>query len=285
MTVASEREAEDRAFAPMQPRRLIVSLFGLYARERGGWLSVASLVRLMADLGIDAQAVRSAVSRLKRRGLLEAERCGRTAGYRLSASGADILAEGDSRIFDRHRGRAEEGWLLVVFSVPETERDKRHQMRRALSRLGLGAVAPGVWIAPAHLEAAVASSLDRLGLRSFTDLFRTRDLGSRSLSENVRRWWNLDALREQYAEFLDHFGPMAGRWQDEGDRDRDRAFADFVTLVTVWRRLPYLDPGLPLEALPDGWEGVAAETLFSSLRARLSDPARQHVISVIGPER
>src|SRR3546814_9206343 len=56
---------------PIPPRRLIVTVYGLYARERGGRLSVASLVRMLADLGIDDQAVRSAVSRLKRRGLLE----------------------------------------------------------------------------------------------------------------------------------------------------------------------------------------------------------------------
>ena len=54
------------------PRQLILSLYGLYAREEGNWLSVASLIALMADLGVDSAAVRSSVSRLKQRGVLEA---------------------------------------------------------------------------------------------------------------------------------------------------------------------------------------------------------------------
>ncbi|MEU6263624.1 hypothetical protein [Saccharopolyspora shandongensis] len=32
---------------------------------------------------------------------------------------------------------------MVAFSVPESEREKRHQIRSLLTRLGLGTVAPG----------------------------------------------------------------------------------------------------------------------------------------------
>ena len=73
------------------PRQLILSLYGLYAREEGNWLSVASLIALMADLGVDSAAVRSSVSRLKRRGVLEAvtaRRPGRVRAVRVVAGGA-----------------------------------------------------------------------------------------------------------------------------------------------------------------------------------------------------
>ena len=65
-----------------RPRQLILSLYGLYAREEGDWLSVASLIALMADLGVDSAAVRSSVSRLKRRGVLEAVTAGRPGRLR-----------------------------------------------------------------------------------------------------------------------------------------------------------------------------------------------------------
>ena len=55
-----------------QPRALIVTIYGLYARESAGWFSIAAVIRLMAELGVDEPAVRSAISRLKLRGLLEA---------------------------------------------------------------------------------------------------------------------------------------------------------------------------------------------------------------------
>lgn len=274
MTVAED--AAEVAAGSAQPRALIVSLYGQYARQHSGWLSVASIVRLMADFGVDGQSVRSSVSRLKRRGLLIPEKVGRAAGYRLSDAGQDILAEGDTRIFARRRGTLDEGWLLVTFSVPESEREKRHLLRTQLTRLGLGTVGAGLWIAPAHLEPEVTTALERAGLRGFTDLFRSHHVTSRPARETVRTWWDLDALDGVYAQFLDRYEPMR-----EAEQDGARAFTDFVEVVTAWRRLPYLDPGLPLEVLPVGWIGVAAEELFTALRERLATPAAAHARAVL----
>src|ERR1700726_5212575 len=71
-------------------RHLIVTVYGLYARSDGGWLSVAALIRLLADLGVDEPAVRSAISRLKRRGILEARRQEGSAGDQLSGGGLGL---------------------------------------------------------------------------------------------------------------------------------------------------------------------------------------------------
>ena len=137
-------------------RHLIITVYGLYARHDGGWLSVATLIRLLADLGIDEPAVRSAISRLKRRGILQSRRSGGAAGYQLSAEALAILREGDARIFRRGRATPADGWVLAVFSVPESERHRRHVLRSELTRLGFGMVAPGVWIVPAHPQDTTA---------------------------------------------------------------------------------------------------------------------------------
>src|SRR4051795_11372434 len=72
---------------PAVPRSLLMTFFGAFLRRLGGWIAVADLVALMGDLGLDEQAVRSAVSRLKRRGVIAPERRGGAAGYRLAARG------------------------------------------------------------------------------------------------------------------------------------------------------------------------------------------------------
>jgi phenylacetic acid degradation operon negative regulatory protein len=133
--------------------QLILTIFALYGRAEDNWLSVAAIIALMADLGADGQAVRSSVSRLKRRGVLDADRRGGAAGYSLTAPTLEVLAEGDVRIFERPRATEADGWLVVVFSVPESERDKRHALRTSLTRLGFGTAAPGVWVAPGSVAA------------------------------------------------------------------------------------------------------------------------------------
>src|SRR3954449_8822854 len=127
-----------------------MTFFGAFLRRLGGWIAVADLIALMAELDLDAQSVRSSVSRLKRRGVIASERRDGAAGYRLTAHGEAILRAGDARIFAR---APRPGWLLVVFSIPEAQRALRHRLRAGLAGLGLGIVAPAVWIAPPPLQA------------------------------------------------------------------------------------------------------------------------------------
>ncbi len=264
-----------------QPRALIVTVYGLYARKAGGWLSVSVLIRLMAELGVDEPAVRSAISRLKRRGLLEPERRDGLAGYALSPAGREVLDEGDERIFHQPGVSLASGWLLAVFSVPESERQRRHTLRSRLTWLGFGTAAPGVWIAPAHLYEATRATLERHDLDRYVNLFRADYLTYGDVSEAVGTWWDLTGLQRLYGEFLTTYRPVLTKWRRRSgpstpDHDAE-AFADWVRALTAWRRLPYLDPGLPSEVLPADWKGTAAAALFHELQSRLATPAQSHV--------
>jgi phenylacetic acid degradation operon negative regulatory protein len=278
MTAFTQAQQDGDAWL-VQPRALIVTIYGLYARDTGGWLSVASLIRLMAELGVDEAAVRSSISRLKQRGILEPRRRGAAAGYALSALGREILAEGDQRIFDRPRARPADGWLLAVFSVPERERRRRHALRSRLTWLGFGTVSAGVWIAPGHLAGETAEVLERDGLSGYVSLFRADYVAFGDLREQVALWWDTGRLQSLYQEFLDSAEPVLARWEG-GRRGDGEAFADYVRVLTAWRRLPFLDPGLPAELLPAGWNGLRADAAFAALRDRLAEPARAHALAV-----
>jgi len=52
-------------------------------------------------------------------------------------------------------------------------------------------------------------------------------------------------------------------------------------VLTGWRRMPYLDPGLPAEFLPRDWSGIRAAELFFELHAQLETPARAYVAKSI----
>jgi phenylacetic acid degradation operon negative regulatory protein len=73
---------------------------------------------------------------------------------------------------------------------------------------------------------------------------------------------------------------LAG-WKARRSRDDEgEAFADYVRVLTAWRRLPYLDPGLAPELLPRKWSGATAADLFFALQRRLEAPAHRHVEAV-----
>lgn len=281
VTVAPNTTAREEPRAA-QPRQLIVTVYGLYARAEGGWMSVAALISLLADLGVDEPAVRSSISRLKRREILHARRRAGSAGYELSQTAQAILAEGDHRIFRKERARLADGWLLAVFSVPESERSKRHVLRSQLARLGFGTAAPGVWIAPAYLHEATADMLARLGLSGYADLFRADHLAARGLAggdlaAKVRRWWDLDRTERLAHDFVTAYEPVLRSWSHrQAPAHAREAFAGYVRVLTAWRRLPYLDPGLPEELLPPDWIGIKAAEVFFTLQSRLAGAAAAH---------
>jgi phenylacetic acid degradation operon negative regulatory protein len=261
----------------IQPRHLIVTVCALFADQLDGWFPVASLVRLLADLGVEEPAVRSSISRLKRRGLLEPRRVEGIAGYALSDGARRLLREGHQRTVRRSRPAVAEGWLLAVFSVPEAERGKRHTLRSQLSRLGFGTAAPGVWIAPAHLHEETAVVLNRYGLRDYVELFRADHLSFGDLPAKVGEWWDLDGLQELYAGFLAAYRPVWRQWSHRRSVPERPAFVDVVRMHTEWRLLPNPDPGLPRELLPSDWNGSRAADLLASLDRRLTAPARRYV--------
>ncbi|WP_255949896.1 PaaX family transcriptional regulator [Streptomyces odontomachi] len=264
----------------LAPRQLIFTVYGLYAREERNWLSVSSAVRLLADVGIDAASVRSSISRLKRRGVLESCKVGRAAGYSLSQQALEMLREGDVRIFSQRRAEVSDGLMLVVFSIPESERDRRHSFRTALLQMGCGTVASGVLVAPPGLRPDLRRAIQRMGLEQNADLFHSRCESFVELKQRVAEWWDLAAIEAEYREFVAAYQDVPARLKEAEDPVR-AAFESYVPMLTTWRRLPYRDPGLPLELLPDGWVGEQAADLFTDLNALLRSRAHEHALRVI----
>ncbi len=274
---ASSTTSRDAA----RPRELILTFYGLYREVIRGWVSIAHLIRLMAEVDVDAPAVRSAVSRLKRRGLIEARAVAGAAGYSLSPAGQQLLAEGDPRIFGRQPALLSDGWVLAVFSVPESERGKRHVLRSRLDQLGFGSAASGVWIAPQQLAEEARHRIGTLGLTDYVELFEGARMPLAQLRATVGQWWDLAGLAEGYDGFCVTHEPVMRRWSRQRRPGDAAAFADYMRVVDSWRKIVYRDPRLPAELLPADWVGNRAERIFFGLHAALRGPAEKHVIAVL----
>ncbi|MGB4135486.1 MAG: PaaX family transcriptional regulator C-terminal domain-containing protein [Microbacterium sp.] len=252
---------------PGSTTSLLRTTIGLYLRRLDGRITSAALVRLAEDLGIPASRSRTAITRLKQRGLLLGG-----PEYTLNPAAIRMLERGDRRIFEVRRMRAGDPWCLVSATMPESRRDLRHQLRRRLQFLGAGAVAPGLWVCPGHLEAEVEEMLGELGAREYSTLFLTAaPRPATPITEAVAAWWDLDALRAEHLRFQQSLRGLP-----------DEPFAAYTRLIDSWRVLPYVDPGLPAELLPADWPGERSFTAFADLSARLAGPAWEHVHTIAG---
>jgi phenylacetic acid degradation operon negative regulatory protein len=260
----------------------VLTIVGLYLRRIGGWISTAGLVRLADEAGSPGPLTRTAIARLKKRGILAATRHDGLAGYALRPEAVRMLERGDRRIFAPRNMTPDAAWCLISFSLPEDQRQARHQLRRRLSWIGCGLVAPALWICPDFLSDEVEEILRDLGIRHAATVFRTElpRVGGR-IEEAIAQWWDLpsiDALHRDFIKTMDGLMPTA-------PADSAEAFRAYVTGIDAWRIIPYLDPGLPLAYLPADWPGRESTALFTAFSDRLAEPAWRHVRSVVALDR
>ena len=250
-------------------------------RPLGGWFAISKLVQLMQQLDVDEAATRSALLRMRRKGLLAPESRRGVRGLRLTPQALTALADTDRRIFGTPvPARLGDGWVLVSTSVPENERARRHVLRSRLSWLGFGNLSNGLWLAPRRALDPLTAAVTELGFERYVLLFEARYSGFADLASLVRDAWDLDELTALYQEFTQWCEPVARRWARVPQPEGVAAFADYTLSVYHWRKFPYLDPGLPIELLPADWPGYRAAELFSAVRARLERAALEYVRGV-----
>ncbi|MFJ4207775.1 PaaX family transcriptional regulator C-terminal domain-containing protein [Paenarthrobacter sp. NPDC089675] len=273
---------DDMDSRPGSTTSLMRTVIGLYLREAGGWMPTKSLVSLMEALGTSGTVARTALGRLRKKGVLLQEMRGDAAGFTLTGGAAAMLARGDRRIFTPRSMAPADPWCLVSFSIPETEREKRHQLRRRLHWIGCGTVAAGLWICPDSLRDEVKEILDDLQLRGMATIFVAREpLVEGTLQEAAAKWWELDAVAALHRDFLKQH-QQASELADGAVPVADaRSFATYVRSIDSWRIIPYLDPGLPATFLPDDWPGAAAAELFGRIRQAYSGPSADFVQRVL----
>jgi phenylacetic acid degradation operon negative regulatory protein len=139
-------------------------------------------------------------------------------------------------------------------------------VRSRLSWAGFGSLGAGIWISPhPDREAEAMGVLREAGVAKDAHIFVATRSGLAEMQVMVAAAWDLDAIEEQYEQFIEEF-----RATTPAD-----VLARQIELVHAWRRFPSIDPVLPRELLPARWSGLKAARLFADRHQRWSGDARQ----------
>jgi phenylacetic acid degradation operon negative regulatory protein len=266
------------------PRAAMLTLYGDYVLNRGGEIGIGSLVTLLGNFGLSEQGIRSAVSRMCRSGLLKVRRTKRKSFYSLTADGHNLLTEGAQRIFQRKNSRWDGNWNIVTYSIPESLRQARDRLRLELGLMGYGPLSEATWISPYDLTREVKSLLARLNIEEYVHIFSARHQGGTDPAELVSRCWDLGKIHRMYADFLAAYRPKLEEHRkrvEAGETiEPSECFVARFNLIHEYRKLPFYDPDLPLELLPDNWLRPQAAVLFDEYHGLLTEKANEYFDSV-----
>ena len=247
----------------------MVDLLGDFHRAGGREMRLKALVGLGELLGIPGPTMRVTLARFRERGWFDVSKEGRESIYSFSPSAHTALQDGGRRIH-RPAGAAWSGdWSTVIYTVPESDRQTREELRKRLVWLGFGPLAPATWIRPKpHLDdvAHAAASLPSAKLTMLT----SRTSGLAADRELAARCWDLDTLATDYELFVRQLRLDLPRYEQVADAP-ESAFVERVRLVHRYRALSRHDPQFPVELQPAGWQGEEARELFERAHSLLRE--------------
>lgn len=248
-----------------RPKSVMLSFLGIHLLGRATAIYSGSVIDVFGRVGVSEEAVRSTLTRMAGSGLLTRHRQGRKVYFGLSERLAAVLEDGRRRIWETGAVNRtwDGGWTLVGFSLPDTRRGDRHDLRRQLTWAGFGLVQNGLWVAPGIRD--VTAIVEQLGLDGHVTVFTAHPAKPTEAAELVRKAFDTETIALRYHDFL-------AKW----DTDRSPLPDDLtrqLMLHTDWLHVVRQDPHLPAEHLPLDWPAIRAEQLFRKLDADFRDGA------------
>ena len=268
----------------LRPQSAMLTLYGDYILNREAEIGIGSLIKLLSNFGLSEQAIRSAVSRMCRAKLLKARRTGQKSYYSLTKDGHRLLTEGAQRIFQRKNSHWEETWNIVTYSIPEQRRKARDRLRLELNWMGYGTLGEATWISPYDLTKEVEDLAERLKIRDCVQIFQAKNQGFTDAKKIVSLGWDLSRIHDKYASFIEKYQPKLEnhlRRLRAGEAiEPSECFVERFGLIHEYRKLPFFDPDLPKELLPENWLRPKAAALFQEYHGLLADKANEYFDSV-----
>ncbi len=257
---------------------MLLSLLGELVEPIGQPVWTSSLLHVMRAFGFEDQTSRQAIDRTAEAGWIECTRFGRQVRWELTGQGKEVIARGLERVLSLSvepqpwTGR----WLVVVVTVPASQRAARRRLYAALRWEGFGNPTPGLWLSPhVHRQDEARRIIERAGLVDSTFAFvgPSSAVGADDASL-VRQAWNLDEVEQRYAQVLHDLGA-------ERPAGGEELLLAHLRLINVGQHLPFLDPQLPTELLGGDWVGRRATRLFEQRRAEWGPAARAEWLDVV----
>ena len=138
-------------------------------------------------------AYRSAMSRLRKKGLLaRADRTGKLPHLHLTEAGKNHLPA-YHRPDKLWNTRWDGIWYVIIFDVPEKERQYRDTLRRFLKQLHMGCLQKSVWVTPHDIRPEYDDLEQAANVQAISYLLESRTVLHRETSDIVENSWNFEA--------------------------------------------------------------------------------------------
>ncbi len=257
----------------MNDSELIFGIMSAYGRHA---YSFYELEHLTAPFGVTETSLRTSLSRMIQKNMIQSEKEGKAAFYSLSQRGSRI----SSNIAFSFRGLDwsswDKRWWGILFTVPDMKNPQRYAIRKKLIAYRFINLYPGFWIRPLHPKERIQDHLQSLIDSKNCTLIRF-DFYQEVTKGDISRIWKLDEINHSFEAVIktvrEHLDAAEAYTPEEGLKYKLLVGNEIVNAL-------FCDPMLPDEFLPDEWKGDELRKLFMEFDKRMSLIAKPYVDKV-----
>lgn len=236
---------------------LVVTIFGDAIEPRGGVFRLGALQLITNRIGIEGNALRTAMSRLASDGWLERQRIGRASYYSLSEMAAQENAKASELIYDLSPHKHDGQWSFVLSTKKDgyttDDRLELHELGYAFYGRKL-AVTPEI-----EGKKSLVSSMNDTCI---FDAHTTQQNATQEMLSNLE--FHLDCS-SQYDDFVSAAESLYTNLEKQPNVSSLDALALRSLLIHSWRRIVLKDVYWPASARPKSWPGHKARKLVSQI--------------------
>ncbi len=231
-------------------------IYAFLASLSAAELNASQLSALAAPFGMTETNLRSSLSRMHARGLIEIRKGGRAAFYRLAERGKRIGANVSLHFRDPDWSGWDGTFWAAAFSLPDSR--GRYRLQKKLHAYGFRPLYAGLWIRPLNPAEPIPSVFQEHLDKGDMDMFRCsfeRELTAERISA-------LYGLREIGAALKGALRAARQSAASASLHSPDAAFVERMNLGDGLVNAMARDPLLPPALLPAGWPAAELRRAF-----------------------
>jgi len=222
------------------------------------------------------QAYYNALRRLREAGLI---------AYKRKPDNEQVLIltrEGDARLSDAFKPERfwnkkwNRFWYVLVYDVPEENRQYRDSLRGFLERLRMGCLQRSVWVSARDVRPQYDDLVKAAGAEWISFLFEATTVLGRRSHDIVRDAWDWDRIADVHLWYLSVYEHNLSAIRS-GKIEGDLLYTLAREELSAYQSAMFEDPLLPRELIPHGYRGFEVLELHKSFvkEARKRLPRRK----------
>ncbi len=247
-------------------------IFGLMATFGKHEYLFSDIRHLTAPFNISETNLRTILSRMAQRRIIQIRSSGKRSFYRFTNKSAYISSNVSQSLKQPDWSNWNQRWWGVLFSVPESRKDERYRIRKLLTQYRFAGFTPGFWARPQNAEEHLEISLRKVFEHEYCRIINFKPHKKISPQE-ARQLWKLTKTNSEFKKGLSVIQSIKSNLHSVSPEE---ALVQKMLTGGVIVAILFKDPLLPDIFLPENWLGNLLRKEFLELDETLTQLSRSY---------